>query len=100
MAKKKVLTAEQYLSFIDPKPRPWVDPVTDKVVVDPATGKPQLFSPANCSEWVRMYEAGEIIIVPAKSDEKEEGSKKNQSAAASDDMELGGESQDTPEEFS
>ncbi len=96
MAKqKKVLTKEQYLSFIDPTPR---------VVIDQITGKPQLFTPANCAEWVRMYDSGEIIIVP-KSEEKEESSKKNQSSPVSNEhdlakMELGGDLQDAPEEFS
>lgn len=87
--KEKILTAEQYASFIDPTPRPWIDPVTGKAVIDPLTGKPQLFSPANCAEWVRAYEAGEIIIVSAKSEKKDEGSKESQSSAASDQSDLG-----------
>lgn len=100
MAKKHVLTEQQYLSFIDPTPRPWIDPATGKAVIDQLTGKPQLFSPANCAEWVRAYEAGEIVIVSAKSDKKDEGSKESQSSAAPDqsdlcEVELGG---DAPEE--
>lgn len=102
---KKVLTEKEYLGFIDPTPRPWLDPKTGEPVMDEETGEPQLFTPANCAEWVRMYEDGEIIIVPTKSDEKEEGSKKNQSAPVSSEydlvkMELGGESQDVPDELS